>query len=61
MEHGVPGFAEVFRERNSGALMNEMKQISNFLKEADRLKLVERQTLIHSGARRENSGELSGI
>lgn len=36
-----------------------LDQILTFLKEADRLKLVERQTLIHSGGRRENSAEHS--
>lgn len=36
-----------------------MDQLLAFLKEADRLKLVERQTLIHAGGRRENSAEHS--
>lgn len=39
--------------------MSEMKSLLDFLREADRLKLVERQTLIHSGGRRENSAEHS--
>lgn len=36
-----------------------LDQLLAFVKEADRLKLVERQTLIHSGGRRENSAEHS--
>jgi putative hydrolase of HD superfamily len=36
-----------------------MESLLHFLKEADRLKTVERQTLIHSGGRRENSAEHS--
>jgi putative hydrolase of HD superfamily len=36
-----------------------MESLLNFLKEADRLKTVERQTLIHSGGRKENSAEHS--
>lgn len=59
MGAGISGHAEIFGESHKGALMEEMKQLLEFLKEADRLKLVERQTLIHSGGRRENSAEHS--
>lgn len=36
-----------------------LSSLLSFIKEADRLKLVERQTLIHAGGRRENSAEHS--
>jgi putative hydrolase of HD superfamily len=38
---------------------SEIKTLLGFIKEVDRLKTVERQTLIHSGGRRENSAEHS--
>lgn len=38
---------------------NKVESLLQFLKEADRLKTVERQTLIHSGGRQENSAEHS--
>lgn len=37
----------------------EIKNFLKFLKEADHLKRVERQTLLHNGGRRENSAEHS--
>jgi putative hydrolase of HD superfamily len=37
----------------------EFENVLNFLKEADLLKNVDRQTLIHNGGRRENSAEHS--
>lgn len=39
--------------------MSQLSALLEFVKEADRLKLVERQTLIHAGGRRENSAEHS--
>ncbi len=40
-------------------MKSQIPSLLAFVKEADRLKLVERQTLIHSGGRRENSAEHS--
>lgn len=37
----------------------QIQEVLNFVREADRLKLVERQSLIHSGGRRENTAEHS--
>jgi len=37
----------------------QIEDILGFIKEADKLKQVERQTLIHNGGRRENSAEHS--
>jgi len=37
----------------------QIQDVLNFVREADRLKLIERQSLIHSGGRRENTAEHS--
>lgn len=44
--------------KNKGEIM-KIQDILDFIKEADKLKQIERQSLIHNGGRRENSAEHS--